>query len=104
MASKADLSIARKFKSELAKRIPLTKMILFGSRAHGKSGKESDFDFIIVSPKFKKMEWCDRSIRLYDCWKPLIPIDMLCYDPDEFEKYKKSLSTVKQAVEQGIVV
>ncbi len=41
-------------------------MILFGSSANGKTHKDSDVDLIIVSPKFKGLNYMQRGTRMYD--------------------------------------
>ena len=81
------------------------RLILFGSRATGKAKRESDYDFIIISPKFKKMEWEVRSTRAYHL-KRNIPaaMDIVCYTPEEFEKKKKQIGIVQQAVKEGIEI
>jgi predicted nucleotidyltransferase len=42
--------LLKKFKKDLTKHITIQRMILFGSRAHGKATRWSDFDLLIVSP------------------------------------------------------
>src|SRR3989338_5671614 len=49
------------FKKKASKDILIKKMILFGSRVKGKIGKDTDADFIIVSPAFKK-------IHIFEGW------------------------------------
>ena len=45
------------FKSKVNKGIPIKKMILFGSRVEGKTGRDIDIDLIIVSSKFRKLDF-----------------------------------------------
>ena len=39
---------------------------------------------------------------MYDYWNLDYPVDFLCYTPEEFEKKKKEISIVKEAVKEGI--
>ena len=79
-------------------------MFLFGSYATGKTRKWSDVDLVIVSPKFRKKKSYQRARRLYDYWDLKYPVDFLCYTPEEFNKLKKQITIVKQAVETGIEI
>lgn len=45
------------FRENVNKEIPIDTLILFGSRAKGKTGKDVDVDLIIVSPKFRKLDF-----------------------------------------------
>ena len=40
----------------LQKRIPVKRVILFGSYAYGRPAKGSDIDIAVVSDKFKRMD------------------------------------------------
>ena len=79
-------------------------MYFFGSRARGKSHKYSDIDLIIVSPKFKKLNFFKRGARMYDYWNLNYPVDFLCYTPKEFNKLKKQITIVSEAVKEGIEI
>jgi predicted nucleotidyltransferase len=79
-------------------------MILFGSRARGKAGTESDIDLIIVSPKFSGMDFISRGAKMYDYWDLSYPVDFICYTPEEFKKKSKDAAIVRQAVKEGITV
>ena len=94
----------REFKKSVSRGFPVTKMYLFGSMAKGKTHKYSDVDLIIVSPKFRKMNFFKRGARMYDYWEIRKPVDFLCYTPEEFERLSKQISIVKEAMENGIEV
>ncbi len=81
------------------------RIILFGSRATGKAKKDSDYDFMIISSRFKKIDWETRSAKAYHL-KRHIPaaMDIVCYTPEEFEKKKKQIGIVQQAVKEGIEI
>jgi len=91
------------FRKKLSGFIPVTEMILFGSRATGKAGKESDVDLLVVSPAFKNMKSA-RGKGLYDFWDLDYPVDFICYTPEEFEEQKKQVSLVRMALKEGIEI
>lgn len=92
------------FKSDLHKDTPIDKIIFFGSRAKGKFHKDSDIDLIIVSPKFRRLNFFQRGAKMYDYWNLRYPVDFLCYTPEEFNRLKKQITIVKEAVEHGIEI
>ena len=67
-----------------------------------KQQKNSDYDFLLVSPKFTKMEWEERSVKAYRL-KRNIPaaMDIICLTPKEFEEKKKQIGIVQEAVKEG---
>ena len=91
------------FRRKISSVIPVTEMILFGSRATGKAGKESDVDLLVVSPAFKNMKSA-RGKGLYDFWDLDYPVDFICYTPEEFEKQKRQVSLVRMALKEGIEI
>lgn len=93
-----------KFKRRLSANIPVNKMILFGSMAKGKIHKDSDIDLIIVSDKFKRKKSFKRSIGFYKYWTIDYPVDFLCYTPEEFNKLKKQITIVREAVKEGVEI
>ncbi len=94
----------KKFRREVNSEVPLSKVYLFGSRAWGRPHKDSDIDLIIVSPKFKKMDFFKRTAKMYDYWTIREPVDFLCYAPKEFNKLKRQISIVAEAVKRGIEI
>jgi len=92
------------FKNKLNAEVPIKKMVFFGSRYNGKAKKDSDIDLIIVSSKFRKLDFFQRGAKMYDYWDLDYPVDFLCYTPEEFNKLKKQVSIVKEAVENGIEI
>ncbi len=54
-----------RFIRELQTRIPVDRVILFGSYAHGTAIDESDIDIAVVSPAFGGNTWNDRRL-LFD--------------------------------------
>ncbi len=94
----------RKFSQKLRKKFRISKIILFGSRATGDNLKSSDYDFIIVSKDFKNMFFTDRISKMYDFWEFDVPIEALCYTPEEFEKKRNGISIVREAVRTGLEI
>ena len=56
------------FKKRVSKNYPIDKLILFGSQASGKAGPNSDIDLLIVSPKFKNLDFLERGVKMYSYW------------------------------------
>lgn len=96
--------IVKKFALKLKKKYSPLKIILFGSRARGDNLKKSDFDFIVVSDKFKNIPFLFRASDLYDLWEAPLDIEPLCYTPQEFERKKKRIGIVQQAVKEGVEI
>ena len=71
----------RKFKADLSKKISISKMILFGSKAYGKPNKWSDFDLMIVSKNFRGKKSRYRSLGFHQYWNIDSPVDFICYTP-----------------------
>ena len=94
----------KKFIVRLKKNFDPEKIILFGSRAEGREWKRSDYDFIIVSSKFKGMHWLERISKIIKMWDLLADVDILPYTPKEFEDKKKNSSTVRHALKYGRLI
>ncbi len=61
------------------------KIILFGSAARGQFGPDSDADFLIIK-KETPYYGADRIRELSEMIDRNIPLDLLIYRPEEFEK------------------
>lgn len=94
----------KRFKKDLGSYISIEKMILFGSQASGNIHKWSDIDLLIVSNKFKRKKSFKRARGFYKYWNLDYPVDFLCYTPEEFNKLKKQITIVRQAVKEGIKI
>lgn len=101
---KKSVEIARAFAKRLRKVFDLNNIFLFGSRARGDNFLESDFDFVIVSEDFKNIPFIFRASKIYDYWNQKQDIEPLCYTPEEFEKKKKQIGIVQQALKEGIFI
>ena len=111
--AKSDLKLGRKdavtkglkdFKIRVSREFTIKKMILFGSMATGEAHKDSDIDLIIVSQSFRKASFWKQAIALYDYWDLDYPVDFLCLTPEEFEKRRKQVGIVSEAVKEGIEI
>jgi len=104
MGTKTD-KVIKAFTKVVRENIHSSTIILFGSRARGTFNKTSDYDFLLVSPEFRKWEWEERSARVYYL-KREIPasMDIFCLTPQEFKEKKKQIGIVQQAVEEGIEI
>ena len=92
------------FKLNLNKEVPIEKMIFFGSRTKGKYNRDSDIDLILVSNKFKNKRFRFRPLGFHNYWNLDYPVDFLCYTPEEFNKLKKQITIVREAVRDGIEI
>ena len=92
------------FKLNLNKEVPIEKMIFFGSRTKGKYNRDSDIDLILVSNKFKNKRFRFRPLGFHNYWNLDYPVDFLCYTPEEFNKLKKQITIVREAVREGIEI
>ena len=73
-----------------SKGIMIEKIYLYGSRAKGTSGPDSDIDLILVSPTFSKMPFWKRWEIIGDALAEVMePIEVLTFSPEEFEKKKE---------------
>ncbi|MHA1608287.1 MAG: nucleotidyltransferase domain-containing protein [Candidatus Freyarchaeota archaeon] len=80
------------------------RMILFGSRARGDHLKDSDYDLIIVSEKFRGVHFLERISRLLELLDEDVAVDLLPYTPEEFEKKRREIGIVRKAVEEGVEI
>ena len=71
------IQIIEKYKPE--------KIILFGSAARGKMGPDSDADFLVIKAN-TPFYGADRIRELSEMIERDVPVDLLVYRPEEFEK------------------
>lgn len=94
----------KRFRTKVAKRYAIERMILFGSRARGHAHQFSDVDIILVSKKFRRKGAIERAIPFHLEWELNLPVDFLCYTPEEFETLSRRPGLVKEALLEGIHV
>lgn len=106
MGSKTDglIEDLRRFRRKLQKRYAIERMILFGSRARGQAREFSDVDLIIVSRKFHRKGAIERAAPLHLEWDLEVPVDFLCYTPEEFRRLSARGGLVKEALREGISI
>ena len=95
------------YKKDITNKYNVERVILFGSYAKGKIDMHSDADIIVVG-HFKKKGNMNRAPMLYREWhlvhKIDMPVDFICYTPEEFNKLKKQVSIVSEAIKEGIEI
>ncbi|MBI4182358.1 MAG: nucleotidyltransferase [Candidatus Aenigmarchaeota archaeon] len=67
-------------------------------------GEHSDVDLILVSSAFEGKSFFKRSLGLYSYWKSAYPVDFICLTGREFERMRKGVSIVSEALREGIAV
>ena len=82
--------ILAQFIKETKKKIPIEKIILFGSYAKGTSKKYSDVDIAVISPRFRRMNEFERIKLLLDCAHRIkyefpVDIETFGFSPQEYE-------------------
>lgn len=81
------------------------KIVLFGSQTTGRAGETSDVDLIVVSREEDKLGLLS---KLYHEWHVILgidlPVDFICYTPEEFDMLKERVTIVREAVETGILM
>lgn len=92
----------RDFKKRVEKSISVDGFLLFGSHARGDSKKDSDVDVLIVSKDFEGVKSFKRSPRFYLMWDYKHDVDFICLTPEEFEKKRKQIGVVRDAVRDGV--
>jgi predicted nucleotidyltransferase len=84
------------------------RVILFGSRARGTSGPDSDTDLLIVQAeadavhrsRWQELQRIRGAVRHFP-----VPKDLLLYRPQEFDYWRDSLNhVIGRAVREGIVM
>lgn len=91
-------------KKNASKDIRIDRLIIFGSQVSGKPHKDSDIDLIVVSQDFRNLNFFQRGALMYRHWHLRLPVDFLCYTPEEFNRLRKQASMVKEAVDNGIAI
>ena len=99
--------IIKEYIKELTPFIKIKKVILFGSQAKGGAHHDSDIDFIIISPDFKKMKFMERLIWLSKMRREKFmspPMDIFGYTSEEFKKLSKESIVLGEAKKEGVII
>jgi uncharacterized protein len=97
-------SLIKNFSIKLKKDFPKAKIYLIGSRTGKDYLINSDFDFIIVSTKFEKINFFKRTTKIYDYWDEKQSIDAFCYTPKEFKEKKQRIGFLQNAMQKAISI
>ncbi len=81
-----------------------SRIYLFGSRARGDAKENSDFDLIIINEKFNETPFVDRAGEIWLKSDVIIPADLLCYTPEEFERISKTSIVLKDAMKHAVLL
>jgi uncharacterized protein len=82
-----------------------TRLIVFGSRAEGRGREDSDIDILVVSERFRDIRFPNRMGQFLNTVWPDVPVDAICYTPEEFEIMLHGQSSfVRNAIEHGIEI
>jgi predicted nucleotidyltransferase len=76
----------------LEREITVEGLVLFGSHALGTAEAGSDVDLAIVSPDFQDMSFVDRQALVRPLVREalgVVPLDAVCYTPQEYEDGKE---------------
>jgi predicted nucleotidyltransferase len=100
-----DFAALHRFAQALREEIGAERVLLFGSRARGDEKGDSDYDLIVVSPKFAGVHLLRRGVRLRETWVRVGgygPMDILCLTPDEFREERQRISLVAAVLPEAI--
>ncbi len=78
----------REFIRKVDAKVPVEKVLLFGSTAKGTRQEESDVDLIIISKAFREVHELERIGMLLELWPYLEELQILAYTPEEFSQVK----------------
>ncbi|MFQ6058104.1 MAG: nucleotidyltransferase domain-containing protein [Anaerolineae bacterium] len=82
----------------------IERAIVFGSRARGDHLVDSDLDLILVSKDFEDVFFTDRSSQVHRYWDGDLGLEVLCYTPEEFEKKRRMIGLIQDAVREGVEI
>lgn len=94
------LETVKRFKRESG----IEKVLVFGSAVRGARTRHSDVDLVLVDKRFEGKKFFERPVGLHRYWHSEIPVDFLCYTPEEFERLQKGVTLVGVAVKEGVAI
>lgn len=93
----------REITNKIISKVNPLRVILFGSRATGSTNLNSDIDICIVDNKFTDKS--DEFIKIRKALgRSIVPLDILIFNPIEFEKRKNILGTVQYEIDKKGVI
>ena len=102
--SSLDPALSR-FAGRLRDEIGATRVLLFGSRARGSGGKDSDYDLIVVSDRFESVPRLKRQTGLRDLFYEVggdAPLDLICLTSREFGRAQAGATLVSAVLVEAI--
>jgi predicted nucleotidyltransferase len=100
-----DREALRRFARALQMQFGAARVLLFGSRARGNERGDSDYDLIVVSPRFADIPPLDRGRGLRELWVAVGgygPMDLICMTPESFETARRRISLVAEVLPEAI--
>ena len=99
-----DEPLLREVVARIRRTVDPDRVILFGSRARGDAGPESDLDILVVPPS-PLPRW-KRTVPLYRALAGLgVPKDVVWWTPDEIDEWREVRSHfITTAVREGTVL
>jgi len=94
----------RRFVRRLKRELHAARIILFGSRARGDHRPTSDYDILVVSPRFRNVRWVERAGLVMRRWDMPLDLEPICLTPAEYRRRSKELSIVGEAIREGVSV
>ncbi len=96
-----DWQALERFLIRVQARFPLTRALLYGSRARGDELTCSDYDLVLVSEAFSPLGWAERMVEVSGLWDLDVGLEALCYTPEEFARKVEEIGTVREAARGG---
>lgn len=91
----------RRFVHRLRRELRAERILLFGSRGRGDHREGSDFDLLVVSPRFRTVRWVERAPKVLRLWELPYDLDAICLTPEEFRRRKHEISIIGEAAREG---
>jgi uncharacterized protein len=94
-----------RFAEQLRDRFGAERVLLFGSQACGNAQLDSDYDFIVVSPRFTGVRRRERGQGLNELFYEVggyAPLDIICLTPEEFEWARQHITLVADVLPEAI--
>ncbi|GBE16239.1 nucleotidyltransferase domain protein [bacterium BMS3Abin15] len=101
--------IIKEYLKHIPSNIKVKGVFLFGSYITGKTDRNSDLDFVVISSNFKKMEFMKRLILLSHVQGASkitrsVPMDIIGYTPEEFKNIDKESIIMRRAKREGKMI
>jgi predicted nucleotidyltransferase len=94
------LAEGRRLACEL-RRLGATRVVLFGSRARGSEGRDSDLDILAILPDPPGGPFPTRLQAIYQLLRPRVAADIMVYTPEEVSRMPQG-SMATEALANGI--